>query len=43
MACVFVALPCAQGHGAHVIVTEVDPLRALDATMDGYTIMLTTQ
>src|SRR5438128_7172498 len=26
----------AKGHGAHVIVTEVDPLRALEATMDGF-------
>ncbi len=29
----------AKGHGAHVIVTEVDPLRALEATMDGYQVM----
>jgi len=29
----------AAGHGAHVIVTEVDPLRALEATMDGYRVM----
>jgi adenosylhomocysteinase len=29
----------ASGHGAHVIVTEVDPLRALEATMDGYRVM----
>lgn len=26
----------AQGEGARVIVTEIDPLRALEATMDGY-------
>jgi adenosylhomocysteinase len=26
----------AAGHGAHVVVTEVDPLRALEAVMDGY-------
>jgi adenosylhomocysteinase len=26
----------ARGMGAHVIVTEVDPLRALEAVMDGY-------
>ena len=26
----------ARGMGAHVIVTEVDPLRALEAAMDGY-------
>ena len=29
----------AKGHGAHVIVTEVEPLRALEATMDGYQVM----
>ena len=29
----------AHGHGAHVIVCEVDPLRALEATMDGYRVM----
>lgn len=29
----------AQGFGAHVIVTEVDPVRALQATMDGYNVM----
>jgi len=29
----------AKGHGAHVIVTEVEPLRALEATMDGYRVM----
>jgi adenosylhomocysteinase len=29
----------AQGHGANVIVTEVDPLRALEAAMDGYRVM----
>ncbi len=29
----------ARGHGAHVIVTEVDPLRALEAAMDGYRVM----
>ncbi len=29
----------AQGHGAHVIVTEVSPLRALEAAMDGYQVM----
>ena len=27
------------GMGAHVIVTEVDPLRALEAVMDGYRVM----
>ncbi|MBI5211803.1 MAG: adenosylhomocysteinase [Nitrospirae bacterium] len=29
----------AKGHGARVIITEIDPLRALEATMDGYEIM----
>ncbi len=29
----------AQGMGANVIVTEVDPIRALEATMDGYQVM----
>ena len=29
----------AQGMGANVIVTEVDPLRALEAVMDGYRVM----
>ena len=29
----------AHGHGAHVIVCEVDPVRALEATMDGYRVM----
>jgi len=29
----------AKGHGAHVIVTEVEPVRALEATMDGYRVM----
>ena len=29
----------AKGHGAEVIVTEVDPLRALEAVMDGYRVM----
>ena len=29
----------ACGHGAHVIVTEVEPLRALEAVMDGYQVM----
>jgi adenosylhomocysteinase len=28
-----------KGMGAHVIVTEVDPLRALEAAMDGYQVM----
>lgn len=29
----------ARGHGAHVIVTEVEPLRALEAVMDGFRVM----
>ncbi len=29
----------ASGHGASVIVTEVDPIRALEATMEGYRVM----
>ncbi len=29
----------AAGMGAHVIVTEVDPLKALEAVMDGYEVM----
>jgi adenosylhomocysteinase len=29
----------ARGMGAHVIITEVDPLKALEATMDGYEVM----
>ena len=29
----------AKGHGAHVIVTEVDPLKALEAAMDGFRAM----
>jgi adenosylhomocysteinase len=29
----------ARGHGAHVIVTEVDPVRALEASMDGFEVM----
>jgi len=29
----------AKGHGARVIITEIDPLRALEATMDGYELM----
>ena len=29
----------ADGHGAHVIVTEVDPVKALEAVMDGYRVM----
>ena len=29
----------AKGHGAHVIVCEVDPLKALEAVMDGFEVM----
>ena len=29
----------AKGHGADVVVTEVDPTRALEAAMDGYRVM----
>jgi adenosylhomocysteinase len=29
----------ARGLGAHVIVTEIDPVRALEAVMDGYRVM----
>lgn len=29
----------ASGMGARVVVTEIDPLRALEAAMDGYTVM----
>ncbi len=29
----------ARGHGAHVVVVEVDPLRALQAVMDGFRVM----
>ena len=29
----------ARGMGAHVIITEVNPLRALEAVMDGYAVM----
>ncbi len=33
----------AKGHGAHVIVCEVDPLRALEAVMDGFQVMPITK
>lgn len=33
----------ARGLGAHVIVTEVDPVRALEAAMDGYQVMPMSQ
>ena len=29
----------AHGHGARVVVTEVDPVRALEAAMDGFSVM----
>ena len=29
----------AGGHGAHVVICEVDPLRALEAVMDGFSVM----
>jgi len=29
----------ARGQGANVVVTEIDPLKALEATMDGYRVM----
>jgi len=29
----------AKGHGAHVIVTEIDPRKALEAAMDGYEVL----
>ena len=29
----------AKGHGAHVFVTEIDPVKALEATMDGFTVV----
>jgi adenosylhomocysteinase len=29
----------AKGHGAHVIITEIDPMRALEALMDGFELM----
>ncbi len=29
----------ARGHGAHVVVTEINPVRALEAKMEGYEVM----
>ena len=29
----------ARGMGSHVIVTEINPIRALEAVMDGFTVM----
>ncbi|HCK65010.1 MAG TPA: adenosylhomocysteinase [Anaerolineae bacterium] len=33
----------ARGMGAHVIVTETDPMKALEAVMDGYQVMTMTE
>ena len=33
----------AKGHGASVIVTEVDPIKAIEAVMDGYRVMSMTE
>jgi adenosylhomocysteinase len=33
----------ARGMGSHVIITEVDPMRALEATMDGYEVLTMEQ
>ncbi|MDP6577846.1 MAG: adenosylhomocysteinase [Candidatus Marinimicrobia bacterium] len=33
----------ARGMGSHVVVTEVDPLRALEAAMDGFDVMSMTE
>src|SRR5205807_2376771 len=33
----------ARGVGAHVIITEVDPMRALEASMDGYEVLTMEQ
>lgn len=33
----------ARGMGAHVIVTEINPIRAIEAAMDGFTVMPITQ
>ena len=33
----------ARGMGAHVVVTEVDPIRALEAAMDGFDVMSMTE
>ena len=30
---------CARGMGVQVIVTEIDPMKALEAVMDGYQVM----
>ena len=29
----------ARGHGAHVVVTEIDPIKGLEAVMDGFEVM----
>jgi adenosylhomocysteinase len=33
----------AKGHGAHVIVTEINPTKAIEAVMDGYQVMTMEQ
>lgn len=33
----------ARGLGAHVIVTEIDPIKALEAMMDGFEVMMMTE
>ncbi|MEO6990493.1 MAG: adenosylhomocysteinase [Candidatus Baltobacteraceae bacterium] len=33
----------AKGHGAHVVVTEIDPRKALEAAMDGFQVMTIAQ
>ncbi|MBT9149511.1 MAG: Adenosylhomocysteinase [Dehalococcoidia bacterium] len=33
----------ARGLGAHVIVTEIDPIRALEAVMEGYQVMTSSE
>lgn len=33
----------AKGFGAHVVVTEIDPVRALEASMDGFRVMTMNQ
>src|SRR5881392_2121716 len=39
MTCAPIPLARAKGMGAHVIVTEVEPMRALEAVMDGFPVM----
>src|SRR6266496_5874872 len=33
------ALRCARGMGANVIVAEIDPIKAVEAVMDGFRVM----